>query len=134
MSGSVPPESAPPTPSEPPPTGQRPSGLRNPPRAVRSLGMATLLMQTVVLLLAIQPVRMLGGALTGTTLGVILALALCATLLAGALPRPWAWHAATGLQGALLLAGLLHWSLGVLGVIFSVVWGYVLYVRRSILG
>lgn len=134
MSESLPPESAPPTPPEQPSTGQRPSGLRNPPRAVRGLGVATLLMETMVLLLAIQPVRMLGGALTGTTLGVILALALGATLLAGALPRPWAWHAATGLQGALLLAGLLHWSLGALGVMFGLVWGYVLYVRRSILG
>lgn len=91
-------------------------------------------METLVLLLAIQPIRMIGGTLTGTTLGVIIALALGAGALAGALRRPWAWHAATGLQAVLLLAGLLHWSLGVLGLIFGLVWGYVLYVRRTILG
>ena len=38
------------------------------------------------------------------------------------------------LQGLLLLAGFLHWSLGVLGVIFALVWVYVLHVRRTILG
>lgn len=116
------------------PAGKRPSGLRNPSRAVRGLGAATLALEALVLLLAIQPVRMLGGELTGPAIGVIVALALGAVALAAALRRPWAWYAATGLQGLLLLAGLLHWSLGALGLIFGLVWGYVLYVRRSILG
>jgi hypothetical protein len=91
-------------------------------------------MEALVLLLAIQPVRVLGGALSGAAIGVVVALAILAAGLAGALRRPWAWYAATGLQGLLLLAGLLHWSLGVLGLIFGLVWAYVLYVRRSILG
>ena len=33
-----------------------------------------------------------------------------------------------------MLAGLLHWSLLVVGVIFAGVWVYVLHVRRVILG
>jgi hypothetical protein len=90
-------------------------------------------MEALVLLLAIQPVRVLGGTLTGAAIGVTVGLALCAVALAGVLRRPWAWYAATGLQGLLLLAGLLHWSLGALGLIFGLVWAYVLYVRRSIL-
>lgn len=112
----------------------RPSGLRDPQRAVRSLGAATLALEALVLLLAIQPMRVLGGNLTGATIGVIVALAVGAVVLAGMMRRNWAWHAATGLQVALLAGGFLHWSLAGLGVIFGLVWLYVLHVRRLILG
>ncbi|RKR87771.1 uncharacterized protein DUF4233 [Micromonospora pisi] len=115
-------------------SGGRPSGLRNPVRAVRGLGAGTLVIEMLVLLLAIQPIRLVGGDLSGTAIGCIAGLAVLALLLSGLLSRGWAWHAATGLQGLLLLASFLHWSLGVLGVIFALVWGYVLHVRRTILG
>jgi hypothetical protein len=98
------------------------------------LGAGTLILETIVLLLAIQPIRMLGGQLRGSALAVILALAVLAVALAGSLRRRWAWHAATALQVLLLCAGFLHWSLGVLGVMFGLVWAYVLHVRRAILG
>ncbi|WP_329103435.1 DUF4233 domain-containing protein [Micromonospora sp. NBC_01699] len=112
----------------------RPSGLRNPVRAVRGLGAGTLVIEMLVLLLAIQPIRLVGGDLNGTAIGVIVALAVFAVVLSGLLARSWAWHAATALQGLLLLSSFLHWSLGVLGVIFALVWVYVLHVRRTILG
>jgi hypothetical protein len=114
--------------------GQRPSGLRNPDRAVRGLGAGTLVLEALVLLLAIQPMRALGGGLTGATIAVIVGLAVVAVLLSGLLRRAWAWHLATGLQGLLMLAGFLHWSLAALGIMFALVWAYVLHVRRSILG
>ncbi|AVT40842.1 DUF4233 domain-containing protein [Plantactinospora sp. BB1] len=114
--------------------GGRPSGLRDPGRAVRGLGALTLSVETLVLLLAIQPIRLLGGDLGGAAIGVVVGLAVLAAVLAGCLRRPWAWHAATVLQGLLLLAGFLHWSLGALGLIFAAVWAYVLHVRRVILG
>ncbi|MEH1168216.1 DUF4233 domain-containing protein [Micromonospora sp. CPCC 205539] len=117
------------------PAGQpRRSGLRNPERAVRGLGAGTLSLEALVLLLAIQPIRVVGGDLSGTAIGVVVALAVAAILLAGMMRRPWAWNAGTVLQGLLLLAGLLHWSLLALGVIFALVWAYALHVRRVILG
>jgi hypothetical protein len=112
---------------------RRPSGLRNPVRAVRGLGAGTLIIETLVLLLAIQPIRIVGGDLSGTAVVAIIGLAVLAVVLSGLLARSWAWHAATALQGLLLLASFLHWSLGVVGVIFALVWGYVLHVRRTIL-
>ncbi|MEE6263629.1 DUF4233 domain-containing protein [Plantactinospora sonchi] len=114
--------------------GGRPSGLRNPERAVRGLGALTLSVETVVLLLAIQPIRLLGGDLGGVAIGVVVGLAVLGVVLAGCLRRSWAWHAGTVLQAVLLLSGFLHWSLGVLGLIFAAVWVYVLHVRRVILG
>ncbi|MGK5677002.1 DUF4233 domain-containing protein [Micromonospora sp. URMC 106] len=114
--------------------GPRRSGLRNPDRAVRGLGAGTLVLEALVLVLAIQPIRVVGGDLGGAAIGTVVALAAAAVLLAGMMRRPWAWHAGTVLQGVLMLAGLLHWSLLALGVVFALVWGYALHVRRVILG
>ncbi|WP_422743391.1 DUF4233 domain-containing protein [Micromonospora sp. WMMD754] len=121
-------------PGGPTPEGGRRSGLRNPDKAVRGLGAGTLSLEALVLLLAIQPIRVVGGDLGGAAIGVIVALAVACVVLAGMMRRPWAWHAGTVLQGLLLLSGLLHWSLFALGVIFALVWAYALHVRRVILG
>ncbi|GAA3785225.1 DUF4233 domain-containing protein [Micromonospora maritima] len=117
-----------------PADGERRSGLRNPDKAVRGLGAGTMALEALVLLLAIQPIRVVGGDLGGEAVGAIVALAVACVVLAGMMRRPWAWHAGTVLQGLLLLSGLLHWSLFVLGVIFALVWAYALHVRRVILG
>ncbi len=123
-----------------PPTGEevgvtaRPSGLRNPEAAVRGLGAGTLALEAIVLLLAIQPIRILGGDLGTWGIAVVIALAALAAVLAGCMRRRWAWGAGTALQVLLLAGGLLHWSLAALGVIFGLAWAYATYVRRSILG
>ncbi|SCF13060.1 Protein of unknown function [Micromonospora echinospora] len=116
-----------------PPAGRR-SGLRNPERAVRGLGSAVLALEALVLLLAIQPIRVLGGQLSGAAIGLIVGLAVMAVLLAGLMGRRWAWHLGTLLQVVLALGGFLHLSLAALGVIFGLVWAYALHVRRVILG
>lgn len=120
-------------PRQPEPAPRR-SGLRNPERAVRGLGAGVLSLEALVLVLAIQPIRVVGGGLSGSAVAAVVALAVAAVLLAGLMRRRWAWHAGTVLQGALMLAGLLHWSLLVLGVVFALVWAYALHVRRVILG
>lgn len=115
-------------------SGEQPSGLRNPQAAVRGVGAGALAVEAVVLLLAIQPIRLLGGDLGGPAIAVVVGLAVLAAVLAGLLRRGWAWNAALALQLALLAAGLLHWSLAVLGFVFGLVWTYMLYVRRRVLG
>ncbi|NYT94787.1 DUF4233 domain-containing protein [Salinispora sp. H7-4] len=112
----------------------RRSGLRNPQRAVAGLGAGLLSLEALVLVLAIQPIRVVGGGLGAAAIAAVVALAVVAVLLAGMIRRAWAWPAGVVLQGALLLAGALHWSLLVLGVIFALVWAYALHVRRVILG
>ncbi|GAA4713969.1 DUF4233 domain-containing protein [Phytohabitans rumicis] len=110
------------------------SGLRNPPAAVRGLGAGALILETIVLLLGIQPLRMLDGDLNSAAIGVIVAAIVACVVLAGLLRHNWAWYAVGVLQGLLLLSGFLHWALAVLGLIFGLVWLYVLHVRRTILG
>jgi hypothetical protein len=105
----------------PPGDAPRPSGLRNPQAAM-------------VLLLAIQPIRIMGGELSGWGIAAVVTLAVLAGALAGMMRRPWAWHGGTAVQVLLICSGLLHWSLAVLGLLFGGAWAYAGYVRRSILG
>lgn len=111
-----------------------PSGLKNPQGAVRGLGAGTLVLEAIVLLLAIQPIRIMGGDLSGRGVAAVIALAVLCLLTAGMMKRPWAWHVGTAVQVLLLAAGLLHWSLAALGLIFGAAWAYALHVRRTILG
>jgi Protein of unknown function (DUF4233) len=112
----------------------RPSGLKNPAAAVRGLGSGTLILEAIVLLLAIQPIRIMGGDLSGYGIAAVITLAVLGIALSGMMKRPWAWGAGTALQVLLLAGGLLHWSLAVLGLIFGAAWAYASYVRKTILG
>jgi hypothetical protein len=114
---------------------QRPvSGLRNPAGAVRGAGAAALVIEAVVLLLAIQPIRMLAGRLSGWGVGAILVLVVLSIALAGLLKRRWAWYAAIVLQVLVIATGVFQYAIAVIGVIFAAIWLYVLYLRRTILG
>jgi hypothetical protein len=115
------------------PGGQQ-SGLANPQAAVRGVGAGTLGLEALVLLLAILPLRALGGDLSGAAIALVIGLAVVAVVLAGMLGRgAWAWWAGGGLQVALLAAGLLHWAVGTIGLFFGVAWLFVLYVRGRVL-
>jgi hypothetical protein len=106
------------------------SGLRNPAGAVRGVGAVALVVEAVVLLLAVSP---LSRVSTSTTVWLVVGLAVVAGALVGMLGRPWAWPAGGVIPLALLAGGLLHWSLAALGVVFALLWAYVLHVRRSVL-
>lgn len=110
------------------------SGLRNPAAAVRGVGAGGLAIEAVVLLLAVVPLAKLGGHGSGAAIGAALTVAVLCAVLAGLLRYRWAWYAGAVLQVALFACGVLHLALAVLGLLFGAVWGYVLYVRRSVLG
>ncbi len=112
-----------------------PSGLRNPQAAVRGVGAGALVAEAIVLLLAIAPLRVLGVNLTAFAIAFVVALAILCVVVAGLLRRDWAWHVASVIQLVLVVAGFVfHVSLAVLGILFGLLWIYVLHVRRSVLG
>jgi hypothetical protein len=112
----------------------RRSGLRDPVAAVRAVGAAALVAEALVLLLAIQPLRVLGAHVTGVAVGFVIALAVAAIVLAGLLRRGWAWWAGALVPVCLFVGGFVfHAALGVLGVLFGLLWLYVLSVRRRVL-
>jgi hypothetical protein len=108
------------------------SGLRNPPAAVRGAGAVALAGMALVLLMAIVPLVRLTASRTLVTLVIVLAVV--AIVLCGLLKRGWAWYATYVIPAALLLAGVQYGPLAVLGVLFGLMWTYILYVRRSVLG
>lgn len=112
----------------------RPSGLRNPAAAVRGTGAAALALEALVLLLAIAPLRMLGGRWAGWGIGAAVVLAVVCAVLAGLLKHRWAWYAALVVQALVVVAGIAQWAIAVLGVVFGAIWLYVLHLRRTILG
>lgn len=115
-------------------SGSRPSGLRNPGAAVRGTGAAALALEALVLLLAIAPLRMLGGPWAGWGIGASVVLAVLCGVLAGLLKHRWAWYAALVVQVLVVVAGIAQWAIAVLGVVFGAIWLYVLHLRRTILG
>ncbi|MBX6723430.1 MAG: DUF4233 domain-containing protein, partial [Dactylosporangium sp.] len=88
----------------------------------------------VGLLLAVVPLRVLGaGGNTGTA--ILVTLALLCFVLAGLLRHRWAWWAGGVLPVAAIGCGfVVHLSLIVLGVLFGLIWFYVLRVRATVLG
>jgi hypothetical protein len=110
---------------------EKPSGLRNPPAAVRGAGAGALAAEAAVLLMGIVPLIRLDAP--GAAIAVIAVLAVVAIVLCGLLKRDWAWYAGILIPVTLLAASFLHVALGVLGVMFGLLWAYILYVRRSVL-
>ncbi|MBV1855636.1 DUF4233 domain-containing protein [Catellatospora tritici] len=114
--------------------GGKPSGLRNPSKAVRGLGAGLLVMEALVLLLALLPIRMLGSP-SGSSLSmaVVLGAVLAAVLITGTLGHRWGWWLGSLFQVGLIALGFLHWAFAAVGVVFGLVWVYVLHTRRTIL-
>jgi hypothetical protein len=113
--------------------GGKPSGLVNPSRSLRGLASIALILETVVLLLAIQPIRITQGSISAAQLVLLLGSACAAVVITGLLRSKWGWWLAGALQAVLIAGGLLHWMIGAVGVLFGLVWIFVLYVRAKVL-
>jgi len=110
------------------------SGLRNPIAAVRGIGAGALAIEAVILLLAIIPLRALHVRHAGVAIGCVLSILVLCVLLAGMMRREWAWKAGIVPPILVIACGYFHFSLAVIGVLFLLVWLYVLSVRRTVLG
>lgn len=116
------------------PQGRQPSGLRNPAASVRGMGAAALGAEGLILLLAIVPLRVIGASGTAGT-AVIAALAVVSFALAGLLRHRWAWWAGGAVPLAMIACGfVVHLALAAVGVLFGLLWLYVLRVRATVLG
>jgi hypothetical protein len=114
--------------------GPRRSGLKNPAGAVRGVGATALAAEGLVMLLAIVPLQVIGAHLTSLAVATVVVLAVVCFGLIGLLRHGWAWYAGAVPPVALVVAGIVfHPSLAALGVLFGLVWAYVLWVRRTVL-
>jgi hypothetical protein len=118
--------------SEQPRTDDRPaSGLRNPQAAVRGVAMGVLILEAITVLLAIAPISMMSG-ITGTQVAVLVGLAVGCLLGCGLLRRPWGWHVGTALQLAITLTGFYQGAMFALGLVFLLIWAYLLRLRVTV--
>lgn len=92
----------------------------------------TLLLETIVVLLALPVVAKLGDGLA-TWQGVLVgALALALVVAAGLVRRPWGVGVGLGLQLVMIACWFAVPALGVLGLVFLLVWVYLLWLRHLV--
>ncbi|MEU7481375.1 DUF4233 domain-containing protein [Lentzea sp. NPDC042327] len=110
-----------------------PAPKKDPMKAFRGIMAGTLILEVIVVALALPVIAKLHGGVTSlvgwVTFGFIVAfIALCAFV-----RRPWAIGVLIGLHVLLIATWVLLPALGVIGVIFALVWAYLLWLRKDLL-
>jgi hypothetical protein len=104
----------------------------DPLRSFAGVMAATLLLEMIVVLLSIPVVANLGSGMA-TWQGVLVAALAAALLLTCAvLRRPWGIWVAAGLQLVMIVCWVALPALGILGVVFGLVWAILLWMRRDV--
>lgn len=104
----------------------------DPMRSFAGVMAATLLLEMIVVLLSIPVVATLGSGMAtwqGFLVGA-LALALLATC--AVLRRPWGIWVAAGLQVVMIVCWVALPALGILGLVFGLVWTVLLWMRWDV--
>lgn len=101
-------------------------------KGLRGVMAGTLVLEVIVMVLTFPIVAKVGGGLTwyaGIYLGVV---TLLMVLASGMQRRRHALDLDLGLQVLVIIGGVFHWSIAVVGVIFACVWVYIRYVRSDV--
>ena len=115
-------------------TGTPPASTRpDPLRGLRGIFAGTLVMEAIVVGLALLVVGRFSGGLDGPAGWYTLGLALGMLVAAFVQQYPWGLGLALTLQVAMVAGWFAHPALGVMGLLFVAVWGYLLYVRSAVL-
>lgn len=101
-------------------------------KGLRGVMAGTLILELIVVILAFPIVWKLGGGLTWISGGYLTLVSIGLLLASGMQRRPHAMALNLGLQVALIIGGVFHWSIAVVGVIFLCVWLYIVYLKRDI--
>lgn len=106
----------------------------DPMKGLRGVYAATLTLEAIVVALALLVLPKFGSGATPFGVTVIAALAVAMVVAAGLQRRPWGLWLALALQAVMIACGLLVPALGVMGVVFALVWGAILFLRRDLAG
>ncbi len=104
----------------------------DPMKGVRGVFAATLVLESIVVALALLVLPKFGSGATPAGIAAIGGVALALLLASGVQRRSWGLGAALGLQVAVLLCGFLVPALVVIGIVFALVWGGLLFLRRDV--
>jgi Protein of unknown function (DUF4233) len=104
----------------------------DPMKSFASVMALTLVLEVIVVLLALPVVAKLGDGLA-TWQGVLVgALALALLLTCAFLRRPWGRWVAAGLQVVMIACWFAMVALGILGLVFGLVWAILLWMRHDV--
>lgn len=102
-------------------------------KSFRGVMAGTLILEAIVVLLALPVVSSVGGGLTTFSTAFLLGFALLLILLAGVQGRPWAIWVNVGVQAVLIAGWAIYPGVGVIGIIFAIVWLIIVYLRAEVL-
>lgn len=109
----------------PPPT--------DPMKGIRGIFAATLILEAIVVLLSLLVLPKFGDGATPAGVTTMLAIALAMIVASGVQRRRWGLPVALGLQLVTIVAGfLLVTALGIMGIVFVIVWGVLLWMRWDV--
>ncbi len=117
--------------------GQRESGaaapeVPDPMKGFRGVMAGALVLEAIVVLLALPVVATVGGGITWLSGSYLVGLGLVMFLGAGLQGRPWAIPFNLTLQVLVIAGALFHLSIGVIGLIFAIVWAFLLILRHDV--
>jgi hypothetical protein len=103
-------------------------------RAVRGAFAATLVLEALTVLFVPRAIAQFGPGLTPVRLGLLLGLAGALAVTAFCQRRRWGLAAGSLLQLGLVACGVLVGAMYALGIVFGLIWIYLLRLRRDLLG
>ena len=105
----------------------------DPMKGIRGVFAATLILEAIVVLLALLVLAKFGDGATPLGVGVIVAIALLMIVGSGLQRRSWGLGYALALQVVTIVVGFVFVpALGVMGVVFALVFGALLLLRRDV--
>jgi hypothetical protein len=102
-------------------------------KSFRGVMAGTLILESIVVLLALPVVSLVGRGLNTWTTTFIVGFAVLLILMAGIQGRPGAIWMNVGVQIGLVAGYLIDPAIGFVGVLFLVVWGVIAYLRGEML-
>lgn len=106
--------------------------MSDPLQGLRGILAGTLVMEAIVVGLALFVVNRFSGGIGGPAGWYTAGLALAMVIAAGAQRCQWGLAVALALQVAMIGGWFAHPALGGLGILFVLVWTYLLYVRWAV--
>lgn len=102
-------------------------------KSFRGVMAGTLILEAIVVLLALPVVGAVGGGLSATSTGYLVGVAVLLVLMAGVQKRPWAIWANLAVQVLLIAGWAIYPGVGFMGLLFTVVWLLIAYLRAEVL-
>ncbi|MBN9644169.1 DUF4233 domain-containing protein [Corynebacterium mendelii] len=118
------------------PLGKGHAPTKDPMKGLRGVMAGTLVMESISLLLVLTVILRIDGGEHWTTFNwmYVTAIGVAMFVLGFAMKKPWAMAANWILQVLALVGGVIvHISMGIMAVVFILVWLYIMYLRKVLI-